>query len=42
VLFDFPAWARKIEAALHAVYILREVMIRLTEWRAADGVTDIR
>lgn len=46
---DFPRlfaflehWRREIEAPLHSVCISHEGMIRPTEWRAVDGVIDIR
>lgn len=43
VLFEFlDHWRREIEAALHSVCISHEGMIRPTEWRAVDGVIDIR
>lgn len=43
VLFEFlDRWRREIEGALHSVCISHEGMIRPTEWRAVDGVIDIR
>jgi uncharacterized protein Usg len=43
VLFAFlEHWRREIDAALHSVCITHDGTIHPTEWRAVDGVIDIR
>jgi hypothetical protein len=43
VLFDFlDHWRLDIKAALHSLRIAHDRLIRLTEWRAVDGIITLQ
>jgi uncharacterized protein Usg len=43
VLFDFLGlWCRQMEAVLHSVRIAHNALIGPAEWRAVDGIIEVR